>query len=304
MQISQMLSQFLVHLRVERGVSTHTSAAYRRDCEKYVDFLQEKGCTDVAEITPTLVSEFMVHLGKSGLAPASINRTLSAVKALHRYGIEEQLTTNDPTYLQTSTKLGKQLPKALTTDEVEALLAGTEQADEVISLRDRALLELAYATGARVSELINLSVQDLNTENEIAFVTVTGKGNKQRLVPVGSFALQAVEAYLVRSRPALAAKGSGYPELFLNKRGRPLSRQSAWEIIQDAAQRAEITAEVSPHTLRHSFATHLLEGGADIRVVQELLGHASVTTTQIYTKLSNHLLREVYLGAHPRALKE
>ena len=268
-------------------------------------------------MTSALVSEFAMSLregepdpGGEGwrrppLAPASVARTVVAVRSLHRFAVEEGVTAYDPAHAVTPPRPPRRLPKALGQSEVQAML-DTPATDTVLGLRDAALLELLYGTGARISEAVGLDVDEV-VRAVAAPTEVTpglrlfGKGSKERVVPLGTFARRALDAYLVRARPELAAKGRGTPALFLNARGGRLSRQSAWTILRTAAERAGITADVSPHTLRHSYATHLLDGGADVRVVQELLGHASVTTTQIYTLVTVDHLREVYLTAHPRA---
>jgi integrase/recombinase XerD len=233
------------------------------------------------------------------LSATSAGRAVVAVRGLHRFAVREGWAAGDPAAEVRPPQPARRLPKAITVDEVTRLLEAAGD-DTPLGLRDRALLELLYGTGARISEVTGLSVDDL--ERSAGLLRLDGKGGKQRVVPVGQFALTAVDNYLVRARPVLAQKGRGTPTLLLNARGGPLSRQSAWTILRAAAQRAGLTQELSPHTLRHSFATHLLEGGADIRVVQELLGHASVSTTQIYTLVTVDQLREVYAGAHPRAL--
>ena len=232
----------------------------------------------------------------------SAARALIAVRGLHRFAAAEGLTELDVARAVKPPTPSRRLPKSLTIDEVLALLEGAggdSEADGPLSLRNRAMLELLYSTGARISEAVGLDLDDIDTHARSTLLR--GKGGKQRLVPIGRPAITALDAYLVRGRPELARRGKGTPAIFLNARGGRLSRQSAWQVLQDAAERAGITAAVSPHTLRHSFATHLLDGGADVRVVQELLGHASVTTTQIYTLVTVHALREVWAGAHPRA---
>jgi integrase/recombinase XerD len=232
----------------------------------------------------------------------SAARALIAVRGLHRFAAAEGLAELDVARAVRPPTPGRRLPKSLTIDQVLALLEGAggdSPSDGPLTLRNRALLELLYSTGSRISEAVGLDVDDIDTQARS--VLLRGKGGKQRLVPVGRPAVQALDAYLVRGRPDLARRGRGTAAIFLNARGGRLSRQSAWQVLQDAAERAGITSGVSPHMLRHSFATHLLEGGADVRVVQELLGHASVTTTQIYTLVTVHALREVWAGAHPRA---
>ena len=223
-----------------------------------------------------------------------------AVRGLHRFALREGMTAVDPAVRVRPPTTVRRLPKAISVEEVTRLLATAGAAGTPLALRDQALLELLYGTGARISEAVGLAVDDLDRDEGV--VKLAGKGGKERVVPVGTYALEAVHAYLVRARPTLALAGKGTSALFLNARGGALSRQSAWAVLRSAAARAGISTDVSPHTLRHSFATHLLEGGADVRVVQELLGHASVTTTQIYTLVTVDQLREVYAGAHPRAL--
>jgi integrase/recombinase XerD len=232
------------------------------------------------------------------LSASSAGRTVVAVRGLHRFALREGWTSVDVAREVRPPVPARRLPKAISVEQVEALLAAPD-AGSPLGLRDRALLELLYGTGARISEAVGLDVDDL--DREAGLVRLDGKGGKTRIVPVGSYAAAAVEAYLVRGRPALATAGRGCPALLLNARGGRLSRQSAWTVLRAAAARAGLSSGVSPHTLRHCFATHLLDGGADVRVVQELLGHASVTTTQVYTLVTVDRLREVYATAHPRA---
>ncbi|MFS2282003.1 site-specific tyrosine recombinase XerD [Microbacterium sp. OR21] len=299
MRLDRALDAYLRHVTIERGLSEHTVAAYRRDLAGYVGWLTEQGIDSTDAIDPRTVSAFIADRAGADPPPASTSlaRLQSAVRGWHRFLVVEGIETDDPTGRLRPPKAPQRLPKALTVEQVERLLAAPS-ADEPIGLRDRALLELLYATGARVSEAVSLDVDDLAYGDVLR---LRGKGDKERIVPVGSYARAAVDAYLTRVRPQLAAKGRATARLFLGARGAPLSRQSAWLIIRSAAERAQITAEVSPHTLRHSFATHLLQGGADVRVVQELLGHASVATTQIYTHVSVDALRDVYATSHPRA---
>ncbi len=308
MRLDRAVDAYLRHISIERGLSDHTVAAYRRDLAGYVWWLEAHGVRDSNEVTAALVTEFAAERASAEPAPAasSVARLQSSVRGLHRFLAREGIEPDDPTGRLKPPKAARRLPKALTIDQVERLLdaagpvAGSAAAssDELIGLRDRALLELLYATGARVSEVVQLDVDDL-AHGDV--VRVRGKGSKERIIPVGSYARAALEAYLTRSRPELSRRGRATPRLFLGARGAPLSRQSAWLVIQHAAERAQLTAHVSPHTLRHSFATHLLQGGADVRVVQELLGHASVATTQIYTHVSVDALRDVYATSHPRA---
>jgi integrase/recombinase XerD len=303
------LQGYLDHLTIERGVAANTLSSYRRDLRRYSDHLTLRGVDDLAKVSEDDVSEFLMALRRgdpdSGLVPlsaVSAARTLIAVRGLHRFAAAEGLAEFDVAQAVKPPTPGRRLPKSLSLDQVLALLAGAggdSPSDGPLTLRNRALLELLYSTGARISEAVGLDVDDIDTHARS--VLLRGKGGKQRLVPIGRPAVQALDAYMVRGRSELARRGRGTPAIFLNARGGRLSRQSAWQVLQDAAERAGITSGVSPHTLRHSFATHLLEGGADVRVVQELLGHASVTTTQIYTMITVHALREVWAGAHPRA---
>jgi integrase/recombinase XerD len=313
--VASLVSAYLDHLSVERGASTHTLAAYRRDLARYTDHLTGLGITDPDAVTPAVVGAYAATLaeGVSGpdgwvqppLAPASIARAVVAVRSLHRFAVSDGLATSDPAADVRPPRPARRLPKALTLDQVQLML-DLPSTDTVEGLRDAALLELLYGTGGRISEVTDLDVDDLTRAmsgppDELAGLRVLGKGGKERIVPLGSYARRAVAAYLVRGRPVLAARGVGTPALLLNARGARLSRQSAYAVLHRVAAQAGIAGEVSPHTLRHSFATHLLDGGADVRVVQELLGHASVTTTQIYTLVTVDHLREVYAGAHPRA---
>ncbi|OJV93195.1 MAG: site-specific tyrosine recombinase XerD [Microbacterium sp. 67-17] len=306
MQLDRALDAYLRHVTIERGLSAHTVAAYRRDLGPYRQWLADRGIDDSTQVTAALVTEFIAERAASDPPPAatSLARLQSSVRGMHRFLVVEGIDPLDPTTHVRPPKMPRRLPKALTIAQVEALLAaaGPEPAaatpGDLVALRDRALLELLYATGARVSEAVGLDVDDVNDGD---ILRVRGKGSKERIVPIGSYARAAVDAYLTRARPELARRGKASPRLFLGARGAPLSRQSAWLVIQAAAERANLEAHVSPHTLRHSFATHLLQGGADVRVVQELLGHASVATTQIYTHVSVDALRDVYATSHPRA---
>ncbi|MDO8107683.1 site-specific tyrosine recombinase XerD [Isoptericola sp. b441] len=296
---------FLDHLAVERGLAAHTVAAYRRDLARYCAFLTEHGRDDLADVTAPDVRDYVLAVrtgsdGRPALAASSTARMVAAVRGWHRFAAVEGWTPGDPAASVKPPSRPRRLPKALRIEQVGALLDAAGQGDGPVPVRDRALLELLYSTGARISEVVGLDVDDLDLET--CQVLLRGKGDKQRVVPVGSYAVDAVQAYLVRARPALASRGRGTPALFCNTLGRRLSRQSAWAVLRSAAGRAGLTVAVSPHTLRHSFATHLLAGGADVRVVQELLGHASVTTTQIYTQVTPETLREVYVAAHPRAI--
>lgn len=295
------LQQYLVHVHVERGLRPNTVAAYGRDLRRYLDFLAARGITDLAEVTAIEVSEFVRELSTQ-LKDSSVARIVVSVRNFHAFAHDEGLTRDNPARDTTPPTIGQRLPKALSIAQVAALLAAPDR-ETPAGLRDAALLELLYGTGARISEITGLDVDDVlpAVADPGLGLRLCGKGGKERLVPLGQYAREAVDAYLVRARPGLAVKGNGGGALLLNTLGRRLSRTSAWAIVTQAAQVAGINAEVSPHSLRHSYATHLLEGGADVRVVQELLGHASVATTQIYTLVTVDHLREVYLEAHPRA---
>lgn len=299
MLLARALDAYLRHVTIERGLSEHTVAAYRRDLDGYIAWLSDQGVTDTAAVTAQVIARFIEERSSEEPPPAatSLARLQSSVRGWHRYLAREGIEQDDPSGRLRPPKAPRRLPKALTIDQVERLLQAPSS-EEPIGIRDRALLELLYATGARVSEAVGLDVDDLAHGDVLR---LRGKGSKERIVPVGSFARDAIDAYLTRVRPGLAAKGRASARLFLGARGAPLSRQSAWLVIRSAADRAQITADVSPHTLRHSFATHLLQGGADVRVVQELLGHASVATTQIYTHVSVDTLRDIYATSHPRA---
>ncbi|NYG56004.1 site-specific tyrosine recombinase XerD [Nocardioides perillae] len=305
---------------MERGLAANTLSSYRRDLRRYTAHLAGRGVEHLDEVGEAEVAAFLVHLREGDadhppLSATSAARTLVAVRGFHRFAVADGLAAADPAAAVKPPSPAKRLPKALPLRDVEAILEAAGAPGTTLALRDRALLEVLYGTGARISEAVGLDVDDLDlgpaptpdtghgdagTPRE-GTVLLRGKGGKQRLVPVGRYALEAVEAYLVRARGELVRAGRGTPALFLNARGGRLSRQSAWAVLGRAAERAGVGVEVSPHTLRHSFATHLLDGGADVRVVQELLGHASVTTTQVYTLVTVENLREVFATAHPRA---
>ncbi len=299
-ELERELERYIRYVTLERGRSAHTVTAYRSDLGHYLAWLATRSLNAPASVRQDHVRDYVGQL--SG-ARTTVARKLSSIKNFHRFLLDEGIVTDDATRELHTPKLPGRLPKALTVGQVQALLEAVV-GDDPIALRDRALLELLYATGARVSEVTEMSVDDLvDDQGKTAeVVRVTGKGRKQRIVPVGSYARAALDSYLTRARPALLKNAKrSTPMVFLGARGGPLSRQNAWLIINEAAKRAHLEGLVSPHTLRHSFATHVLGGGADIRVVQELLGHASVSTTQIYTKVTIDTLRDVYLGAHPRA---
>jgi len=295
---------YLQHLSVERGLAANTLASYQRDLNRYVSALSAAGITDPDAIAEADVAAF-VRILRHGddehppLIASSAARALVAVRGLHRFLLREGVVATDVAHQVKPPTLPRRLPKAIPFAEIERLLDVSSRYDSPLGLRNRALLEMLYGTGARISEAVGLDRDDLDPAS--GTILLRGKGGKERTVPVGSYAMAAVEAYVVRARPELARTGRGTPALFLNARGGRLSRQSAWTVLRDVAERAGLAARVSPHTLRHSFATHLIDGGADVRVVQELLGHASVTTTQVYTLVTVDQLREVYAAAHPRA---
>ena len=295
-------ASFLNHLQIERGLAANSIAAYRRDLEKFRLFLNG---TELTRVTPKVITDFEVFLKESSLSVSTINRTDSTLRSFFKH-LQQEYDISDPTLEIAASKVARRLPKALTYDQIMSMINAAFKESEPITLRDQAMLELLYSSGARVSELISINVSDLSTVNSvdgnITTLKLRGKGSKERIVPLGSYAVKAIENYSVRVRPGLLAKSSkNNPALFLNSRGGRISRQSAWQMVLDAAAAAGITEHVSPHVFRHSYATHLLDGGADIRVVQELLGHASVTTTQIYTLITIDKVRESYSMAHPRA---
>lgn len=306
MKFENALQSFLDHLTIERGLSSNSISAYRRDLAKYSDFLVKERL-DFEQLTEKEIVDFEVWLKDFGLAITSINRNISALKSFYKYLAQEFSITN-PVSAVASSKVPRRLPKALTIKEITSLIDSTKREGDPISLRDHAIIELLYGTGARVSEIVGIDINDFSQSdiegNPITTLKLRGKGSKERIVPLGSFAKSALDEYLVRIRPNLLTKSKSArveSALFLNQRGSRLSRQSAWQMISDAADATGLSGKVSPHVFRHSYATHLLDGGADIRVVQELLGHASVTTTQIYTLITIDKVREAYATAHPRA---
>jgi len=310
-EVARAVRSYLDHLVVERGLADNTLKSYRRDLRRYVGWLAGHGVKGLDGVREETVTAFLVALREGDadhppLSAGSAARTVVAVRGFHRFAVREGLAQVDPSAAVRPPAPAKRLPKALPLADIERILDAAGAPGTALALRDRALLELLYGTGARISEAVGLDLDDLDLgdpeDTDGGTVLLRGKGSKERMVPVGRYAREAVEAYLVRGRPELSSVGHGLPALFLNARGGRLSRQSAWTVLVKAAERAGVSAEVSPHTLRHSFATHLLDGGADVRVVQELLGHASVTTTQVYTLVTVDSLREVYATAHPRAL--
>lgn len=310
--VARLVGTYLDHLAVERGLAKNTLSSYRRDLRRYVDFLSERQRDAMGQVSEEDVAAFLVSLRKGGdshspLSAGSAGRAIVAVRGFHRFAVREGTVDADPAGAIKPPAPARRLPKAIAIEDVERLLEAAGSDGTPRARRDRALLEVLYGTGARISEAVGLDIDDVDLAG--GAVRLFGKGSKDRMVPLGSFAKAALELYLASARPSLAArapvKGAGHSSraaVFLNARGGRLSRQSAWTVLRTAATRAGLVADISPHTLRHSFATHLLDGGADVRVVQELLGHASVTTTQIYTMVTVERLREVYASAHPRAL--
>jgi integrase/recombinase XerD len=295
-------TSFLNYLQIERGLAANSISAYRRDLEKFKMFLNGR---ELSKVTPEVITAFETSLRQANLSTPTINRADSTLRSFFKHLVQEYEIA-DPTLEISASKSARRLPKALTYDQIMSMINAALRESDPITLRDQAMLELLYSSGARVSELIGINMNDLSTVNsddgEITTLKLRGKGSKERIVPLGSFATAAIENYCVRVRPGLLAKNpKNNSALFLNSRGGRISRQSAWQMVLDAALAAGITEHVSPHVFRHSYATHLLDGGADIRVVQELLGHASVTTTQIYTLITIDKVRESYSMAHPRA---
>ncbi|MBU6314234.1 MAG: site-specific tyrosine recombinase XerD [Actinomycetales bacterium] len=295
-------TSFLNHLAIERGLSVHTIAAYRRDLAKFENFLNGKALQD---LQPQTIADFEMALKAALASPASINRINSTLRSFFKHALSEFGIAN-PTFEISPSQSNRRLPKALTVEQIMSLINVAYRESEPITLRDQAMIELLYSSGARVSELVGINLADIaksqSADGEITTLKLRGKGSKERIVPLGSFATKAITDYSIRIRPMLAARNAqANPALFLNSRGGRLTRQSAWNMVMKAAKNAGIDIHVSPHVFRHSYATHLLDGGADIRVVQELLGHASVTTTQIYTLITIDKVRESYSLAHPRA---
>jgi integrase/recombinase XerD len=302
LNFEEVTSSFLNHLQIEKGLATNSIAAYRRDLSKFANFL---GTRSLSEVDSILISDFQSSLREAKLSVASINRVDSTLRSFFKH-LQQEYGYADPTLEIAPQKSARRLPKALTITQIVSMIEVAYREGQPITARDQAMLELLYSSGARVSELIGININDLSSidtsDGKVTTLKLRGKGSKERIVPLGSFATKAVENYLVRVRPELASKSSKVTSaLFLNSRGSRISRQSAWQMVLDAAEAAGVSEHVSPHVFRHSYATHLLDGGADIRVVQELLGHASVTTTQIYTLITIDKVRESYALAHPRA---
>ena len=291
-----LLARFTDYVALEQGLSPRTQEAYQRDLRRFAEYAEARGVAAPPDITARMLREYVYHLKDLGLSPASIRRNVSAVRTYFRFLTGDGLVVRDPSERLETPKRWRTLPEVLTVDEVQRLLAAPTL-DDALVFRDRAMLELAYGAGLRVSEWITLGVRDLLLDQGL--VRVFGKGSKERMVPIGRSAIGAAAIYLRELRPRLE-KGEGKGVLFLNARGRPLTRMGAWKILRGHVERAGIAKHVSPHTLRHSFATHLLEGGADLRAVQEMLGHVDIATTQIYTHVDREYLRQVHRSFHPR----
>jgi len=302
LNFEQAATSFLNHLQIERGLASNSIAAYRRDLRKFADFLNGN---PLSGVDPEIINKFESSLREAKLSVASINRIDSTLRSFFKH-LQQEYGYSDPTLEIAPKKSARRLPKALTINQIVSMIEAAHREGQPITLRDQAMLELLYSSGARVSELIGINLNDLSSmqtnDGSITTLKLRGKGSKERIVPLGSFASKAIDNYVTRVRPELAAKSAKTTSaLFLNSRGSRISRQSAWQMVLDAAEAAGVSEHVSPHVFRHSYATHLLDGGADIRVVQELLGHASVTTTQIYTLITIDKVRESYSMAHPRA---
>jgi integrase/recombinase XerD len=301
--LARHAERFLDHLAVERGVAPNTVVAYKRDLRLYLAFLTERGIGDPTKVGERDISEFLATLKESEYAPgkryssATVARVLAAIRGFHRFLVREGVSTADPAEPVGSPRVPRSLPRALSLEDTKQLLAAVPE-DGAIAARDAAILGLLYDSGLRISELTGLDVDDIDLEE--SSVRCLGKGSKERIVPFGGDSARALRRYFSQARPELARPVSG-PAAFLNARGTRLTRQGCWKLLKKYAQLANLKRRISPHTLRHSFATHMLDGGADIRSVQELLGHASVSTTQVYTLVSRERLREVYESAHPRA---
>jgi integrase/recombinase XerD len=294
--MKELITTFLDYLSVERGLSSNTIVSYRKDLEFYIDFLTRRHIDNLSKITKNDITNFMLAQKDKGISTNSVVRRLAAIRMFHRFLAREKILKNDPSDLIDSPKLWKKIPDTLSLNEVNALLAQPDIRNKQ-GLRDKAILETFYATGMRVSEAVNLKVDSVNLD--IGFLRCIGKGNKERVIPLGTKAISSIKKYLEASRPHLLKKKES-EFLFLNRFGKKISRQSLWKIIKKYANQARIKKPISPHTLRHSFATHLLERGADLRSVQEMLGHSNISTTQIYTHINKERLKTIHRMFHPR----
>ena len=301
MNFHQYSEEFLNYSRIERGLSNNSISAYTRDLRRFYVFLSKR-TVELGDFQQKELDDFIIGLNEQKLAISSINRVISTLRSFYGY-LEREHQFVNPMKDVESRKIPLRLPKALTIAQITSLIEGSSSEDDLISLRNKAILELLYSTGGRVSEIVGINLSDIFESNDVRVIKLRGKGGKERVVPMGSFSIKALDDYVVRVRPSLQLKSSKSKSeaLFLNQRGTRISRQSAWQIVVDSARSSGLSEGISPHVFRHSFATHLLDGGADIRVVQELLGHSSVTTTQIYTLITIDKIRESYSLAHPRA---
>lgn len=301
MNFHQYSEEFLNYSRIERGLSSNSISAYTRDLRRFYVFLSKR-TIELRDFQQKELDDFIIGLNEQKLAISSINRVISTLRSFYGY-LEREHQFVNPMKDVESRKIPLRLPKALTIAQITSLIEGSSSEDDLISLRNKAILELLYSTGGRVSEIVGINLSDIFESNDVRVIKLRGKGGKERVVPMGSFSIKALDDYVVRVRPSLQRKSSKSKSeaLFLNQRGTRISRQSAWQIVVDSARSSGLSEGISPHVFRHSFATHLLDGGADIRVVQELLGHSSVTTTQIYTLITIDKIRESYSLAHPRA---
>ncbi len=294
-----LLRRFLQHIILDQGLSDNTKEAYKNDIRRYLTFLQDRKIKSIRDVKQNHISELLMVLKKTGMANSSIARNISAIKMFHRFLTESGELTEDPVPNIETPKQKKYLPTVLSINEVEHILKTPDMKTKK-GLRDRALFEFMYATGVRVSEAVNISFSEINLKD--GFCRIYGKGSKERMVPIGDSAVYYINEYLSSVRPKFAAKGKAGDFLFLSARGTKMSRISVWKNLKEYAEKAGIKKNISPHTLRHSFATHLLEGGADLRAVQEMLGHADISTTQIYTHLDREFLKEVIKTFHPREI--
>ncbi len=295
--MKEHLRSYVHYLQLERNASRHTITSYKLDLQRYINFLERKGVVQVDAIHDKHVSKFLSTLYDLGLAPRSIARNLSSIKMFHKFLERENITKNDPTEHVDTPKLSKTLPDVLSQDEIEVILSQPNVAER-LGIRDKAILETMYATGMRVAEVI--SIKQSNVYHDEGIDRVFGKGSKERIVPIGKSALNWIQKYVAQVRPTLTKRGGSQDAVFLNARGKPMSRMAIWNIVKAYTKKSGIKKEVHPHTIRHSFATHLLEGGADLRAVQEMLGHVDISTTQIYTHIDREYLKEVHKTFHPR----
>jgi integrase/recombinase XerD len=295
--MDRTLRDFIHYLSVEKGLAKNTLESYNRDLCAYVEYLRQSGIPNLEESSRNCITGYLLNLKKNGKATSTLSRNLASIRSLYSYLYQEKRIVENPATDLESPKLEKKLPRVLTPDEVDVLLDQPSMND-VSGMRDKAMLEVIYATGIRVSELMSLNVGDIHLD--AGFIRCLGKGSKERMIPLGSVAVRHVERYLAESRPKLVRQ-NGESSMFVNQHGNRLTRQGFWKILKKYARTAGINKEITPHTMRHSFATHLLENGADLRSVQEMLGHADISTTQIYTQVTKRKLRDVYEKTHPRA---